>query len=41
MNFLVASGPITISAHQGPLSPLQKHQIGIFRNAVKYFIRNI
>ena len=41
MIFYSRQEPFNISAHQGPLSRLQKHQIGIFRDAVKYFIRNI
>ena len=30
-----------ILPHQGPSCRLQQHKIGIFRDAVQYFIRNI
>ena len=33
--------PFNISPREGPSCRLQKHKIGIFRDAVKYFIRDI
>ena len=41
MIFLSRRKPFNISPRQGPSRRLQKHKIGIFRDAVKYFIRNI
>ena len=41
MIFSSRQKPFDISPRLGSSRRLQKHKIGIFRDAVKYFIRNI
>ena len=41
MIFWPRQEPFDISPREGPSRRLQKHKIGNFRDAVKYFIRDI
>jgi len=41
MMFWPRKEPLIISPREDPSRCLQKHKIGIFRDAAKYFIRNI